>query len=56
MNSLLKYLGWLALLGTLMAPLLYYFDQLGEGGLRIVLVVSMAVWFVAAFIRDRRMV
>jgi len=54
MNDLLKYVGWLALVGTFLAPLLYYFDQLGEGGLRTMLLISMVMWFGVAFIRDRQ--
>lgn len=54
MNDILKYVGWLALFGTFLAPLLYYFDRLGESGLRNMLLVSMVVWFAIAFIRDRQ--
>ncbi len=54
MNDALKYLGWLALVGTFLAPLLYFFDHLGETGLRTTLLVSMLVWFAVAFIRDRQ--
>lgn len=52
MNDILKYVGWLALVGTFLAPVLYYFDQFGEGGLRTTLLVSMVVWFAVAVIRD----
>ena len=54
MNDLLKYVGWLALAGTFLAPLLYYFDQFGEAGLRNILIVTMIVWFAVSFIRDRQ--
>lgn len=54
MDNLLKYVGWLALVGTFLAPVLFYFDRLGEGALRTSLIASMIAWFAVAVIRDRQ--
>jgi hypothetical protein len=54
MTNLLKYLGWLALVGTFLAPLLFFSDRLGEAGLRTSLLICMVLWFTVAVIRDRQ--
>ncbi len=54
MTSLLKYLGWLALSATALAPVLYFFDHLDEPALRRILLGAMVIWFAVAAARDRR--
>jgi hypothetical protein len=53
MDNMLRPLGWLALLATAAAPLLYFFDVIGEPGMRTSLVIAMVVWFGVAVVRQR---
>lgn len=54
MDTLLKILGWLALLATGIAPLGYGADLIDEAALRTILLIAMGLWFGTALLRDRR--
>lgn len=54
MTRLYSLLAWAALLATAAAPLLYFFDRIGEPGLRQILLVATVVWFASSLLRDRR--
>lgn len=48
MKSLAKPLALLALAGTLLPPVLYLFRAMGEGPMKLTLLVAALVWFAAA--------
>ncbi len=48
MKPLAKPLALLALAGTLIAPLLYLFQALGEGPLKLTLLLAAVLWFASA--------
>lgn len=53
MRLALSLISGLALLITAVAPLLFFFDQLSEAGLRNLLLFAMLGWFGTAVIRER---
>jgi len=48
MNALVKILAPLALLATLLPPVLYAFHLLGEGPLKLILLAATVLWFATA--------
>lgn len=53
MRLALSLISGLALFITALAPLLFFFDQLSEAGLRNLLLIAMLAWFGTAIIRER---
>jgi len=48
MNTTSKFLAPLALVGTLVPPLLFAFKVMGEGPMKVIMLVATIVWFVTA--------
>lgn len=48
MNAVAKILAPLALLATLLPPLLYLFKAMSEGSMKLTMLVAAIVWFATA--------
>lgn len=48
MKQITKVLGMLALAVTLVAPLLYLFEAIGDGAMKMALLLAMVLWFATA--------
>ena len=48
MNSAAKILAPLALVGTILPPLLFLFKAMGEGPMKMTMLIAAVVWFVFA--------
>lgn len=48
MTQLAKVLGLLALAGTILPPLLYLFKAMGDGPMKLIMLLSTVLWFATA--------
>ena len=48
MSRFAKILGLLSLVGTIVPPILFLTQNLGEGAMKLVMLLSTVVWFVTA--------
>ena len=48
MNTIAKVLAPLALLGTIVPPLLYAFKVMSDGPMKITMLLAAIVWFISA--------
>lgn len=48
MNAVAKILAPLALVATLLPPVLYLFKAMGEGSMKLTMLVAAIVWFATA--------
>ena len=54
MKTLLNVISWLALLGTALAPVLFFAEVFTESQMKLVLVLSMVAWFGSAIARQQQ--
>lgn len=48
LTQVAKILGLLALAGTIVPPVLFLANQLGQAPMKVIMLISMVVWFVTA--------
>ncbi|MBK1875334.1 hypothetical protein [Pelagicoccus mobilis] len=53
MNTMLRIIGWLGLVLTLVPSLLFLFDAISIESLKLAMTIGMVVWFSVAIIRNR---